>query len=99
MYRYIWDGRVQANGINPYRYPSNSPALAYLRDPDIWPHLNRPAAVTVYPPGAEALFAVLWRLVPDSILIFKLAMIGCELLCGGLLITLLRNWANVPNGC
>src|SRR5688572_1384749 len=21
MYRYIWDGRVQGNGINPYRFP------------------------------------------------------------------------------
>ena len=24
MYRYIWDGRVQAHGISPYRYPPNA---------------------------------------------------------------------------
>ncbi|HKI54947.1 MAG TPA: hypothetical protein VJ987_12545 [Anaerolineales bacterium] len=25
MYRYVWDGRVQAQGISPYRYPPNAP--------------------------------------------------------------------------
>jgi alpha-1,6-mannosyltransferase len=32
LYRYIWDGRVQAAGINPYRYVPADPALAALRD-------------------------------------------------------------------
>lgn len=96
MYRYVWDGRVQANGINPYRYASNAPQLASLRDPVIWAHMNRPTAITVYPPGAELLFAVLWRIAPDSILIFKLFMIACELLCGGLLAALLARLGERP---
>ncbi|MCO5244525.1 MAG: hypothetical protein M9927_11995 [Anaerolineae bacterium] len=24
MYRYVWEGRVQANGFSPYRYPPNA---------------------------------------------------------------------------
>jgi hypothetical protein len=32
MYRYAWDGRVQAAGISPYSYPSAAPELARLRD-------------------------------------------------------------------
>ena len=32
IYRYVWDGRVQAAGINPYRYLPADPALASLRD-------------------------------------------------------------------
>ena len=32
VYRYVWDGRVQAAGINPYRYLPADPALASLRD-------------------------------------------------------------------
>src|ERR1700719_3223664 len=32
VYRYIWDGRVQAAGINPYRYVPSDEALAFLRD-------------------------------------------------------------------
>src|SRR5258706_16263194 len=62
MYRYIWDGRVQAQGISPYRFPSDASELAYLRDGFIWGHMNRLSAVTVYPPGAQLAFAGLWRL-------------------------------------
>ncbi|MFD0578518.1 hypothetical protein [Dactylosporangium darangshiense] len=30
MYRYIWDGRVQLTGTDPYRYPPAAPQLAQL---------------------------------------------------------------------
>jgi len=53
VYRYLWDGRVQLNGINPYRYPPAAPELAHLRDGEIHAGINRPAKRTVYPPGAE----------------------------------------------
>jgi Glycosyltransferase family 87 len=36
-YRYIWDGKVQAAGIDPYRYPPAAPQLVSLRDPFLWP--------------------------------------------------------------
>ena len=32
IYRYVWDGRVQADGINPYAYVPADPALGHLRD-------------------------------------------------------------------
>ncbi|MEP6892714.1 MAG: glycosyltransferase family 2 protein, partial [Gaiellaceae bacterium] len=54
--RYAWDARVQAAGINPYRYPTTDPALARLRDSRIWPAINHPTWRTNYPPGAEASF-------------------------------------------
>src|SRR5215211_2454643 len=28
VYRYVWDGRVQARGINPYRFSPSAPELA-----------------------------------------------------------------------
>ncbi|MDF2258191.1 glycosyltransferase 87 family protein [Streptomyces ferralitis] len=37
MYRYAWDGRVQAAGISPYAYPPAAPQLARLRDPWLFP--------------------------------------------------------------
>jgi hypothetical protein len=37
LYRYIWDGKVQAAGIDPYRYPPAAPQLASLRDRFLWP--------------------------------------------------------------
>ena len=38
LYRYIWDGRVQATGIDPYAYSPAAPQLAFLRDQFLWPH-------------------------------------------------------------
>ena len=55
-YRYAWDARVQAEGINPYRYAPTAPELRNLRDDEIWPNVNRQDWKTVYPPGAQASF-------------------------------------------
>jgi len=90
MFRYIWDGRVQAAGINPYRYASNAAELTYLRDDLIWSNINRPRAVTIYPPGAQIVFAATWRVFPDSVVGMKLVMVAATLLAGWLLVKLLR---------
>jgi hypothetical protein len=37
LYRYIWDGRVQTAGIDPYRYVPAAPQLSHLRDDFLWP--------------------------------------------------------------
>ncbi|MGW3248858.1 hypothetical protein ACWDAS_40995, partial [Streptomyces sp. NPDC001070] len=37
MYRYAWDGRVQAAGISPYAFPPAAPELAKLRDDWLFP--------------------------------------------------------------
>ncbi len=92
MFRYVWDGRVQANGLSPYRYPPSAPQVAALHanDQTIWPHINRQDAVTVYPPGAQMAFAAIWRVVGDSVTGFKAAFVLAELLGGVLLLGLLR---------
>jgi hypothetical protein len=36
LYRYIWDGRVQAAGIDPYQYVPAARQLAGLRDELLW---------------------------------------------------------------
>jgi hypothetical protein len=57
IYRYIWDGRVQAAGINPYRYIPTDTNLAPLRDDAVFPNINRNNyAPTIYPPVAQMLF-------------------------------------------
>jgi hypothetical protein len=57
IYRYVWDGRVQAAGLNPYAHPPSSSALASLRDSDVHPRINHPGVRTIYPPAAQILFA------------------------------------------
>ena len=56
VYRYVWDGRVQAAGIHPYRHAPADPALTELRD-DVWPRVNHPEVRTIYPPASQMLFA------------------------------------------
>ena len=77
IYRYIWDGRVQAAGINPYRYAPTDQALEHLRDDKIYPRINHNYAPTMYPPAAEAIWFVTTR-VSESVTWMKLTMIVFE---------------------
>jgi alpha-1,6-mannosyltransferase len=85
VYRYVWDGRVQAAGINPYRYVPDDPALASLRDISLFPHINRADyAPTIYPPAAQFVFGLVGRIWP-TVTGMKLAMVGFEALAIGCL--------------
>lgn len=78
LYRYIWDGRVQAAGINPYRYLPVDQHLAFLRDDQIYPNINRKTyAKTIYPPFAQLIFFVASR-VSESITCIRLTMVLFE---------------------
>lgn len=78
IYRYIWDGRVQAAGINPYRYIPAEEPLAQLRDEKIYPLINRRETVrTIYPPVAQAAFLLVTR-ISESVTWMKAAMVGFE---------------------
>jgi hypothetical protein len=57
VYRYVWDGRVQRAGINPYRFAPEAPPLLPLRDAS-FARLNHRELPTVYPPVAELAFAL-----------------------------------------
>lgn len=97
LYRYVWDGRVQAAGINPYRYVPADPALARLRDGAIYPYINRrDYAPTVYPPVAQMMFLAVTR-VSDTVAGMKAAMVACEALTVWML-TILLGRLGLPRG-
>jgi len=78
VFRYVWDGRVQAAGINPYRYLPADPALQSLRDTTVYPNIARAEyAPTIYPPFAQVVFAAIAR-VWSSVTAVKLVMVGFE---------------------
>ena len=90
IYRYVWDGRVQAAGINPYRYFPADEALAFLRDGTIFPHINRAdTAVTIYPPVAQFFFLIVTR-IGESVTVMRLALVGCEAVTVTMIALLLR---------
>jgi len=53
LYRYIWDGRVQAAGIDPYQYVPTATQLAGLREEFLWnakgQYCVRQAYVSLHP--------------------------------------------------
>ena len=88
--RYVWDGRVQAAGINPYRYIPTDPHLAPLRDDAIFPNINRNNyAPTIYPPVAQVLFLLANR-VGETALAVKLTFVAIEVIGIGALVYVLH---------
>ncbi|WP_197423007.1 glycosyltransferase 87 family protein [Bradyrhizobium valentinum] len=90
VYRYVWDGRVQAAGINPYRFMPADESLAFLRDRMVFPHINRAdTAVTIYPPVAQFFFLIVTR-IGESVTTMRLALLACESITVILIVVLLR---------
>ncbi len=90
VFRYVWDGRVQLAGINPYRHVPEAPEVAFLRDDAVYPHINRgDYAKTVYAPAAEMVFALAAAVTP-GVLGMKLMMLAFDVLAIIALIPLLR---------
>lgn len=88
-YRYVWDGRIQWAGFNPYSWVPADPALSALRDADVYPHINqKERAVTIYPPFAQILFAV-GNLIADSVTGPKVIMALADLSIIGIMFVLL----------
>ncbi|HNC73376.1 MAG TPA: hypothetical protein PK362_00620, partial [Elusimicrobiota bacterium] len=63
IYRYLWDGRVQAAGHNPYRFAPDAPELASLRNAE-HTGINHKSVPTIYPPLAQAVFRLAVALSP-----------------------------------
>jgi len=102
LYRYIWDGWVQARGINPYRYIPADPHLAFLRDAVVYPNINRANyAHTIYPPGAEMVFFLITRvgavLSLPPVLAMKAGMVALEAVGVAAMLRMLDK-AGLPRG-
>ena len=69
--RYVWEGRVLLHGGNPYRQSPDDPGLLPLRDRAIYPGINHKNLATIYPPLAEAGFALVARVSP-TVMAFKI---------------------------
>jgi hypothetical protein len=89
IYRYVWDGRVDIAGFNPFLHIPASPELAFLRDETIYPLVDKKDyAVTIYPPVAQAIFAVN-ALLGGGVTALKALLLGLEGLGAAALISLL----------
>lgn len=57
LWRYLFDGRVSAMGLNPFSYAPANPKIAWVA-PELVAKMNFPTMRTIYPPIAQALFAL-----------------------------------------
>ncbi len=103
--RYLWDGAVTAQGLNPYE---TAPADATLADRDsplgrlanqsglVLQRVNHPNLRTLYPPVAQAVFALAYKLAPFSLTAWRALILLFDIAALGLLLTLLRDLGRAP---
>lgn len=76
--RYVWDGRIQWAGFNPYLWVPADQALSHLRDAVIYPNIYlKETAVTIYPPVAQMLFLIA-NAISDSLRGIQVVMTAME---------------------
>jgi alpha-1,6-mannosyltransferase len=88
VHRYVWDGRVQRLGYNPYIVIPADPALAGLHTPETRT-LNHPDLPSPYPAGAELFFRVVTT-IHESVFALKIAFVVCDFAIIFILIDILR---------
>lgn len=71
IYRFLWDGHLINEGINPYLYTPTE-WMNKLGDGEsiyhlLYPHLNSPDYYTIYPPVCQGIFALCAKLDFDNI--------------------------------
>ena len=88
VHRYVWDGRLQRLGYNPYILTPNDPALAGLHTPETRT-LNNPEVPSPYPPGAQLFFRMVTA-IHESVFAMKVAFEICNLALVFVLLDVLR---------
>ncbi len=91
MVRYIWDGRVQRFGINPYVVVPADPEVAHTHTEQTRQMPSRHAS-TPYPPGAQLFFRLIVT-ISDSTWAMKTALVLCDILT----ILILWRWLLAAN--
>src|ERR1700738_5168405 len=88
IYRYLWDGRLQRLGYNPYIVVPSDPAAKGLHTPETR-NLNNPDLPSPYPAGAQLFFRAVTA-IQESTSALKIAFVVCEFAIIFVLLDLLR---------
>jgi len=88
IHRYVWDGRVQRLGYNPYIVVPSDPALAGLHTSETH-SLNNPEVSSPYPAGAQLFFRAVTS-IHESMFAMKLVFVLCDLAIVFVLLDFLR---------
>src|SRR4051794_6044394 len=86
--RYVWDGRVQRLGYNPYVIVADDPAVQLLHIAETR-GMNHPNLPTPYPPAAELFFRAVTAM-HESVFALKVAFVICDFAIAFLLLDILH---------
>jgi alpha-1,6-mannosyltransferase len=87
-HRYVWDGRLQRLGYNPYVVVPSDPAAKWLHTPETRT-MNNPDLPSPYPPGAQLFFRAVTS-IRESTFALKVAFVVCEFAIAIVLLDVLR---------
>ena len=87
--RYVWDGRMQRLGYNPYIVVPNDPAFTALHTSETRT-MNHADLPSPYPPGAQLFFRAVTA-IHDSVFAMRAAFVICCLVIVLLLLDVLRS--------
>jgi len=76
IHRYVWDGRLQRLGYNPYLVVPNDPSVSELHTPETRT-LNNAYLPSPYPAGAELFFRAITA-IHESVFTLKVAFVVCD---------------------
>jgi hypothetical protein len=88
VHRYVWDGRLQRLGYNPYIVVPSDPAVRGLHTPETR-NLNNPDLPSPYPPGAQLFFRAVTA-IRESTFALKVAFVVCDFAIVFVLLDVLR---------
>jgi alpha-1,6-mannosyltransferase len=88
IHRYVWDGRLQRLGYNPYIVVPSDPAAKALHTPET-SNLNNPDLPSPYPAGAQLVFRAVTA-IQESTFALKLTFVVCEFAVVFVLLDILR---------
>ena len=88
IHRYVWDGRLQRLGYNPYLVVPGDPAVKGLHTPETR-NLNNPDLSSPYPPGAQLFFRAVTA-IHESTFALKVAFVLCDWAIVFVLLDILR---------
>ena len=88
IHRYVWDGRLQRLGYNPYIVVPSDPAFKGLHTAETR-KLNNPDLPSPYPAGAQLVFRAVTA-IQESAFAFKIAFVVCEFAIVFVLLDVLR---------
>ncbi len=88
IHRYVWDGRLQRLGYNPYLVVPSDPAAKGLHTAETRT-MNNPDLPSPYPPGALLFFRAVTA-IHESTFALKIALVVCEFAIVFVLLDVLR---------